>query len=111
MAYQFNLNLHPGQLEVYNDKHKHKVIAAGKGWGKTNFVTKCSAALAMTQDNTCGAVIAPFAKQANYDYKLIRKLVEEKRIEKSSERWMEFTLKNGAEVGMFSAENPEAARG
>jgi hypothetical protein len=111
MAYEFNLGLHPTQLEVYNDTHKHKVIAAGKGWGKTNLVTKSGAGLAMTRDNTCGAVIAPFAKQANYDYKLIRKLVTEKRIEKSSERWMELTLKNGAEVGMYSAENPEAARG
>jgi hypothetical protein len=111
MAFEFNLDLHPTQLEVYNDPHKHKVIAAGKGWGKTNLVTKSGAGLAMTKDNTCGAVIAPFAKQANYDYKLIRKLIGERRIEKSSERWMELTLKNGAEVSMYSAENPEAARG
>jgi hypothetical protein len=111
MAYEFNLNLHPTQLEVYNDPHKHKVIAAGKGWGKTNFVTKCGAGHAMTKDDSCGAVIAPFAKQANYDYKIIRKLITEKRIERSSERWMELTLKNGAEIGLFSAENPEAARG
>jgi hypothetical protein len=111
MAYEFNLGLHPTQLEVYNDKHKHKVIRAGKGWGKTNFVTKCAAGFSMTKDNICGAVIAPFAKQANFDYKIIRKLITEKRIEKSSERWMEMTLKNGSEIGMFSAENPEAVRG
>jgi len=111
MAYEFNLDLHPGQLEVYNDPHKHKVIAAGKGWGKTAFVTRCSAGKAMTTDNSCGAVIAPIAKQANYDYKLIRKLITEKRIEKSSERWMELTLRNGAEIGMFSAEIPDNIRG
>jgi hypothetical protein len=111
MAYEFNLGLHPTQLEVYNDPHTHKVIAAGKGWGKTAFVTRCSAGKAMTTDNSCGAVIAPIAKQANYDYKLIRKLITEKRIEKSSERWMELTLKNGAEIGMFSAEIPDNIRG
>jgi len=111
MAYEFNLNLHPTQLEVYNDPHKHKVIAAGKGFGKTDLVTKSGAGLALTKEGSCGAIIAPFAKQANFDYKLVRKLITEKRIEKSSERWMELTLKNGAEVGMFSAENPEAARG
>jgi hypothetical protein len=111
MASEFNLGLHPTQLEVYNDPHKHKVICAGKGWGKTEFVTKSGAGKAMTEAGTCGAIIAPFAKQANYDYKLVRKLITERRIEKSSERWMELTLKNGAEVGMFSAENPEAARG
>ena len=111
MAYEFNLGLHPTQLEVYNDKHKHKVVAAGKGWGKTNMVTKSGAGLAMTQEGTMGAVIAPFAKQANYDYSLIKKLIPTNRVEKSSERWMELTLKNGSTIGMFSAENPEAARG
>ena len=30
MAYEFNLNLHPTQLEVYNDKHKHKGVADGE---------------------------------------------------------------------------------
>jgi len=111
MAFEFNLGLHPTQLEVYNDKHKHKVVAAGKGWGKTNMVTKSGAGLAMTQEGTMGAVIAPFAKQANYDYSLIKKLIPTNRVEKSSERWMELTLKNGSTIGMFSAENPEAARG
>ena len=111
MAYEFNLDLHPTQLVVYNDPHKHKVVDAGKGWGKTQFVARCGAGKSMTIDNSCGAIIAPVAKQANYDYKIIRKLITEKRIEKSSERWMELTLKNGAEVGMFSSEIPDNLRG
>ncbi len=111
MVYTFKLDLHPTQQIVYNDPHKHKVIAAGKGWGKTHSVTKYAAALAMTKPGSCGAVIAPYAKQAFYDFNIIRKLIPANQIEKVSERWLIIYLKNGSEITMFSAENPEAARG
>ena len=111
MVYIFKLDFHPTQQLVYDDPHKHKVIAAGKGWGKTHSVTKSAAALAMTKPGSCGAVIAPYAKQAFYDFNIIKKLIPANQIEKVSERWLIIYLKNGSEITMFSAENPEAARG
>ena len=111
MVYTFKLDLHPTQLEVYSDPHKHKVVAAGKGWGKTNLVTKSGASIALTRPKSCGAIIAPFAKQAHYDYNFIQKLIPKKYIEKTSERWMTFSLTNGSDITMFSGENPDAIRG
>ena len=111
MVYIFKLDFHPTQQLVYDDPHKHKVIAAGKGWGKTHSVTKSAAALAMTKPGSSGAVIAPYAKQAFYDFNIIRKLIPANQIEKVSERWLIIYLKNGSEITMFSAENPDAARG
>jgi hypothetical protein len=32
---EINLSLHPGQLEVYQDQARFKVVAAGRRWGKT----------------------------------------------------------------------------
>ena len=111
MVFQYKLNLHKTQMETYDDPHKHKVVAAGKGWGKTDLVAKSCAGLAMTKPGSQGAVIAPFAKQAHYDYKLIRSLIPSNLIADQSVKWMNFELKNKAEVAMFSAENIEALRG
>lgn len=111
MTYKFSLNLHPTQLQVYNDPHIRKVICAGKGWGKTKFVTRCSAAIALTHEGSEGAVIAPYGKQANYDFQEIKRLIPKDRVEKTSERWMSMTLKNGSEIMMGSADNVDGLRG
>lgn len=34
---ELNLSLHPGQLDVFRDKARFKVVAAGRRWGKTRF--------------------------------------------------------------------------
>lgn len=34
---ELNLTLHPGQLDVFRDRRRFKVVAAGRRWGKTRF--------------------------------------------------------------------------
>jgi len=111
MVYKLNLGLHKNQQVVYNDPHKHKVVCAGKGWGKTNLVTKAGSGIALTKDNSSGAVIAPFAKQAYYDYKIIENFIPKQYIENTNARWMTITLKNKSEITMGSAENLTGLRG
>lgn len=42
MAVMINVSPHPGQLEVHNDPHRFKVLAAGRRWGKTRLgVLEC----------------------------------------------------------------------
>ena len=111
MAFKLNLGLHKNQLTVYKSPARFNVVAAGRQFGKSNLVVKAASGIALTKDNSIGMVVAPYAKQAYKDYREMLRFIPKQYIEDTSARWMTFSLKNGSEIMMGSAENIDGLRG
>lgn len=118
MAFVLDLKLHSHQQAIYADTHRYKVIAAGRQFGKSTFTVRAAAGVALTKPETVGLIVAPYAKQAYKDYRLLLKFIKDfekaakrKFIEETSAKWLTFTLTNGSEIMMGSGENVDGLRG
>src|SRR3990167_10688943 len=62
------IKLHPYQYEVWNDKHRFKVICAGRRWGKSTLAITSALTVMASKPNSICAVIAPTYQQAKDIY-------------------------------------------
>lgn len=117
---QLDLNLHPGQLEVFNDPARLKVVAAGRRFGKSHYATVACLVNALKDtneygyslENTSVYYIAPTfdqAKRAVWN-KFLREIGGD--VVKSFNKnegiiW----LVNGREIHLKGADRPDTLRG
>lgn len=109
---ELNWSLLPWQLEVWQDKHRFKVIAAGRRCGKSNLAIKMLLARALEAPEGSAVVyVAPTlgqARQIAWDALLAQggKLVKNAHVNN-----MDITLVTGRKIHIRSAENPDTLRG
>ena len=109
---EINWSLLPWQLEVWQDKHRFKVIAAGRRCGKSNLAIKMLLARALEAPEDSAVVyVAPTlgqARQIAWDALLAQggKLIKNAHVNN-----MDITLVTGRKIHIRSSENPDALRG
>lgn len=109
---EINWSLLPWQLEVWQDQHRFKVIAAGRRCGKSNLAIKMLLARALEAPEGSAVVyVAPTlgqARQIAWDALLQQggTLVKQAHVNN-----LDITLVTGRKIHIRSAENPDALRG
>lgn len=109
---ELNWSLLPWQLQVWQDPHRFKVIAAGRRCGKSNLAIKMLLAKALEAPEGSAVVyVAPTlgqARQIAWDA-----LLEQGRpvIKQAHVNQMDITLVTGRKIHIRSGENPDTLRG
>ena len=106
-----NVKLHPKQLEVFNDLHRFKVIAAGRRFGKSRLAawTLLIEALKSTEKDVF--YVAPTFQQAkDIMWGMIKELGHEV-IAAAHENTAVLTLVNGRKIYLKGSDRPDTLRG
>ena len=111
---EIRFGLHPAQMEVFNDLHRFRVLAAGRRFGKTHLTVAESVCAALSPENHLRQpvfLIAPTQAQAKLLYwrplnDALHKLIIGTNVNEGL-----LTLNNGVLVGVKGADKPESLRG
>jgi len=105
------IKLHKGQMEVATDKHRFKVICAGRRWGKSVLSRLIILKWAVEKQGVY-FIVSPTYKQAKMiHWRDMVKEVPSAWIKKKNEVELSITLQNGSIIELKGAENPDALRG
>jgi hypothetical protein len=102
---------HEKQRELHDDKHRYKVIACGRRWGKTVFAVN---ELIKSAIEVKGQYwyIAPTYKQAKLiAWELLKYYVVPELLKSSKEQELVVHLVNGSTIRLIGADNQENLRG
>lgn len=104
--------LSPAQLTIANDPHRHIVSVCGRRFGKS-FVSMHLMAKVARIPNQLVWYIAPTYRMARQIMwkPLKKKLLRLNWVEKVNETDMSLILRNGSEICLRSADNPDSLRG
>jgi hypothetical protein len=105
------LFLHEKQMEVFRDRHRFKVVVAGRRWGKTQ-LAKISMITAAQVRNQLIWYVAPsyrMAKQIMWPELLMS--TPRRWIKRINETSMSIWLVNGTLLELKGADNPDSLRG
>jgi PBSX family phage terminase large subunit len=90
-----NFNLHPAQIEIVKDKHRFRVINAGRRFGKSTLVAWEMFAIAASTDNARVVYYAPTREDArNIMWKTIKDISKPLMIGDGNESRLEIVIKN-----------------
>jgi len=106
-----NVKLHPSQLEVFNDKHRFKVVAAGRRFGKSRLAawTLLIEGLKSTEKD-CFYVAPTFQQAKDIMWGMIKELGHE-IIASAHENTAVLTLVNGRKIYLKGSDRPDTLRG
>jgi len=106
-----NIKLHAGQMEIAVDKHRYRVICAGRRWGKSVLSRMIVLKWALEKVGVY-YIVSPTYKQAkSIHWREIKKEIPKLWITKVNEVEMSITLANGSIIELKGAENPDSLRG
>jgi len=109
---EINWSLLPWQLDVWQDKHRFKVIAAGRRCGKSNLAIKMLLAKALQAPEGSSVVyVAPTLGQARQIAWEALLTQGASVIKQAHVNQMDITLVTGRKIYVRSGENPDALRG
>ena len=105
--------LHHGQLEVANDTHRFRVICAGRRWGKSILSQLVAIRWAIANMGGTVWIVSPTYRQSKQIHwnSLRHILAKTDWVVKKNEVELSITLKNGSNIELKGAENPDALRG
>lgn len=111
---EIRFNLHPAQMQVFEDKTRFRVLAAGRRFGKSHGAIAEASCAALDPANRLKQpvfLIAPTQPQAKILYwrpllDKLHKLVAATNVNEGL-----ITLNNGVLIGVKGADNPDALRG
>ena len=99
---------HPGQMEVFRDERRYKVLACGRRWGKTRLA--CLIALKYALNGKMVWWIGPTFPVASIGWRLLKRMSAPLQPHKSeTQRYLRFNT--GGEIWIKSADKPDALRG
>lgn len=105
------VTLHKGQVDVFNDNHRFRVVNAGRRWGKTVLSQVITLDWA-TKNPGLYWIVSPTYRQAKQiHWRHLLSFVPREYVEKKNEVELSITLKNGSVIELKGAENPDALRG
>lgn len=106
-----NVKLHPKQLEVFNDKTRFKVVAAGRRFGKSRLAAWTLLIEALKSKEKDVFYIAPTFQQAkDIMWGMLKELGHE-IISAAHENTAVLTLVNGRKIYLKGSDRPDTLRG
>lgn len=106
-----NVKLHPCQLEVFNDNHRFKVVAAGRRFGKSRLAAWTLIIQTLKATEKDCFYIAPTYQQArDIMWGMLKELAHEV-IASAHENTSVLTLVNGRKIYLKGADRPDTLRG
>jgi predicted phage terminase large subunit-like protein len=106
-----NVKLHPKQLEVFNDQHRFKVIAAGRRFGKSRLAAWTLLIEALKSKEKDVFYVAPTFQQAkDIMWGMLKELGHEV-ISAAHENTAVLTLVNGRKIYLKGSDRPDTLRG
>ena len=108
---ELNVKLHEKQKEVAVDKHRFRVVCAGRRWGKS-VLSQLIVLKWATENRGLYWIVSPTYRQGKQiHWQGLRQIVPQRWIAKKNEVELSITLKNGSIIELKGAENPDALRG
>lgn len=107
-----SLKVHKGQKTVMNDRHRFRVIVAGRRWGKTQVAKISSIKAAASKPGQLVWYVAPTYQQArDIMWEDLKASIPRKWIVKMNETRMVIYLINGSRIHLKGADKPDSLRG
>ena len=105
------INLHPHQIEIYNDPRRFKIIRAGRRFGKSRLASRAIIVKALETPGGMYFIVAPVVAQTGIIWREITKFLPKELIAKQYIGDRRIILKNGANLWARSGDNPDTLRG
>lgn len=105
------IKLNKWQYEVYADKHRFRVICAGRRSGKSVLSRTIVLDWALKQVGTYWIVSPNYKQSKMIHWKELQREIPMQWVHKKNEVELSITLKNGSIIELKGAENPDALRG
>lgn len=106
------IHLSNWQTQVWQDTHRYKVINIGRRGGKTTLAALELINFAVNNPNSIIWYVAPTYKMAKQIlWEMLRTLMPEAGVDKRNETELSMRLKNGANIFLKGADNPDSLRG
>lgn len=105
-----NLELHPGQREIFDNPARFKIIAAGRRFGKTVLCVALCIITAASKPDANVMWVAPAHRQARMAMRLIKKALPRGSYTVNNTT-QEIFLRTGGRIAFVSADRPDNLRG
>ena len=105
------VKLHPKQLEIFNDTHRFRVVAAGRRFGKSRLAAWLLIIEALKSTNKDVFYVAPTYQQAKDIMWGVLKEIGHEVITAAHENTSVLTLRNGRKIYLKGADRPDTLRG
>lgn len=106
------IRLSPWQTKVWDDPTRYKVINCGRRAGKSFLVAPRMFQFAVEHPKSIIWYVAPNYKQAKQImWSMLREIIPLHAVLKKNETELSFTLKNGSQIMLKGAEDPDSLRG
>jgi len=106
-----NVKLHAKQLEIFNDKHRFRIVAAGRRFGKSRLAAWLLLIEALKSNNKDVFYVAPTYQQAKDIMWGVLKELGHEVIASAHENTSVLTLVNGRKIYLKGADRPDTLRG
>ncbi len=109
------IELHPTQFEVWEDKHRYKVVDAGRRWGKSILALAEVLYFAGQKEKAITAIVSPTFQQVKDIYwrdpQKIPKMIPPEAILKKNDSELFLQLVNGSYIYLRGSDRPDTLRG
>ena len=109
------LKLHPSQFEVWEDKHRFKVVCAGRRWGKSILALVSCLTELSKKNEAITAIVGPTFQQVKDIYwrdpQKIPSLIPPEAILKRNDSELFLQLVNGSYLYLRGSDRPDTLRG
>lgn len=104
--------LKKNQFRIFNDPTRYRVVVAGRRFGKSYLAVAEMMRVATCIENSNIWYIAPTYRQAKMIvWKVLKSIIGDDLRESTNEQELSMVLKNGSEVSLKGADNPDSLRG
>lgn len=108
----FSCKLHSLQKIVYQDKHRFRVVVAGRRWGKTKLSsTEIMVASAEKSDQLIWYIAPTYQMARDLMWDGLKRVIPYQWIKKTNETRMSMEFINGSRIVLKGADKPDTLRG
>lgn len=108
----FSCKLHSLQKKVYQDKHRFRVVVAGRRWGKTKLSsTEIIVASAEKSDQLIWYIAPTYQMARDLMWDSLKRIIPYQWIKKTNETRMSMEFVNGSRIVLKGADKPDTLRG
>lgn len=105
------LYLHKKQMEVYQSKHRFRVVVAGRRWGKTQLAKISIIKYARVKNRLIWYVAPSYRMAKQIMWPELIASIPKRWIAKVNETTLSIKLINGTKIELKGADNPDSLRG
>lgn len=105
------VSMHTKQLQIFQDRHRFKVVACGRRFGKTTLCAIVIVLKALSKSDQVLWIVSPTFPQTMYMWRKIKRIIPKKFIRdiKEGEKFIEIV--NGSTIWAKSGDNPDGLVG